>query len=243
MSLWSSWRWCWRPVNSSKKPKRTTTAQTKKELAQINPEPNTCCSSQSTKAPITAEKKKRQTHDEVAAAKAEAENDKQCLNELTREVDRQLAQMDINEDTQRQRGRGDHPLILRHWKQNVRPQWQGVCWIWSCIIIRWWWPLWWGSWRLTGRGSFSVCIIHPPLTMGWYSLMHRRHTKNSRQKWQPSKRSYWEQRGKAAVRLRSLSFSISNLVMIWLWCIWCMSLQWQDNKDKHFHIWTPSWLE
>jgi len=46
-------------------------------------------------------------------------------------------------------------------------------------------------------------LFIPPLTMGWYSLMHRTHTKNSRQKWQPSKRSYWEQRGKAAVRVRS----------------------------------------
>jgi len=46
-------------------------------------------------------------------------------------------------------------------------------------------------------------LFIPPLTMSWYSLMHRRCTKNSRQKWQPSKRSYWGQRGKAAVRVRS----------------------------------------
>jgi len=46
-------------------------------------------------------KKKRQTQEEVAAAKEEAERDKARLNELAEEADKQLVQMDVDNENMR----------------------------------------------------------------------------------------------------------------------------------------------
>ena len=68
-----------------KKLKRTAP---NKEVLPINPEPNTHRTGRTTAVPAVAEKRKRRTREEIAAAKAEADKNKQRLNELTQEADK-----------------------------------------------------------------------------------------------------------------------------------------------------------
>ena len=68
-----------------KKPKRTAA---NREVLPVNPEPNTHRTGRMMAVPAVAEKRKRRTREEIAAAKAEADKNKQRLNELTQEADK-----------------------------------------------------------------------------------------------------------------------------------------------------------
>jgi len=82
------------------KQKRPAAAKPNKKgetAPEPKPEPNLHHSSHAAKAPVVAEKK-RWSREEVAAAKAEADKNKQRLNVLTDETDKQLMRMDIDDD-------------------------------------------------------------------------------------------------------------------------------------------------
>ena len=90
------------PPAAVKRPKRTPA---NKEVAPVNPEPNMRRNGRIQAVPAVVEKRKRRTREEIAAAKAEADKNKQRLNELTEEADKRLdmqrVQMDVDEDNQR----------------------------------------------------------------------------------------------------------------------------------------------
>jgi hypothetical protein len=103
-----------------KKQKRTTVTKPNKKgetEPEPEPEPNPRRSSRATKPPIAAKapvaaEKKRRSRDEVAAAKAEADKNKQRLNVLTDETDKRLMQMDVDDDNRREQEAGR--TVLRY---------------------------------------------------------------------------------------------------------------------------------
>ena len=93
-----------------KKQKRPVAAKPNKKgetAPEPEPEPNLRRSSRAAKAPIAAKapvvaEKKRWSREEVAAAKAEANKNKQRLNVLTDETDKRLMRMDIDDNNRKE---------------------------------------------------------------------------------------------------------------------------------------------
>ena len=171
-----------------KKPKRSAA---NKEVLPIDPEPNTCCTGRTMAVSAVAEKRKRWTQEEITAAKAEADKNKQRLNELTQEADKrldmQLAQMDVDEDNRR---KAEAARTIRRFSdlENRASDSEGEEFV---------------GFEDVSSSSDEECNnedaedsleeVCPQSTLlaprTDQSLAHRKHTRSSRQRWQPSERS------------------------------------------------------
>lgn len=199
-----------------KKQKRATAAKpSKDETAPDEREPDPRRStrlSRPTKAPgpAAAEKKKRRSREEVAAAKAEADKNKQRLNALTDETDKRLMQMDIDDNNRREQE--VERTILRFSDVENAASESGEEFVGFNAVSAT------SDEEFCDEAEDSLEEVCPcfssfmPTMTDQCSLAHRRHTRNSRRRWQPSKQSYL--RGKRGVMGRSTFVHCKTISMI-----------------------------